>query len=162
MSLGKGVGVLIAALLLGLNWACTSGPPPPAPEGVKTEGEKPVREASAGGEACPDGDTVAAAIRETFRREVEVKQVRPAPVEGLCEIVVSVQGGPPNIIYSDPAGRRLVTGQIIDVEGRQDLTREGLADYNRFSPEEMARLESLTALTLGTGGQEVYFVTDPQ
>ena len=87
--------------------------------------------------------------------------MQPAVLEGLCEIVVSV-GGSPSIIYSDSAGRYFLTGQIIDTEVQLDLTREALADFNRFAPEEMEKLASLTALTLGEGETEVYFVTDPQ
>lgn len=111
--------------------------------------------------ACPPAGELAASIEQSFRRKVEVKRVQPAAVEGLCEIVVSLRGSA-SIIYSDRTGRYFLTGQIIDTEVQQDLTREALAEYNRFSPEDMKKLETLTALTLGTGEADFYFVTDPQ
>ena len=49
----------------------------------------------------------------------------------------------------------------LDTEQGRDLTREAMAKFNRFTPEEMKKLESLTALTLGKSGPPVYFVTDP-
>ena len=99
-------------------------------------------------------------LEKAFRRKVQVQRVQPAPVEGLCEIVVSLQGRS-SLIYSDGSGRYFVTGQIVDSETRQDLSREALAEYNRFTPEELQHLESLTALTVGERGPVVYFVTDP-
>jgi hypothetical protein len=118
----------------------------------------PQRGAVAAG--CPSEDTVVAAMEKTFRKKVEVRQIRPAAVEGLCEVIVLVQGRS-SIVYSDSNGRYFVTGQVIDSETRQDLSRAALAEFNRFTPEEMEKLESLTALTLGNSGPEVYFVTDP-
>jgi thiol:disulfide interchange protein DsbC len=118
----------------------------------------PVRGVVAAG--CPSEDTVVAAMEKSFRKKVQVRRIRPAPVEGLCEIIVLVQGRS-SIVYSDGSGRYFVTGQIIDAETRQDLSRAALAEFNRFTPEEMEKLESLTALTLGDSGPEVYFVTDP-
>ncbi len=110
---------------------------------------------------CPPADELARSVEQSFRRKIEVKRVQPAAVEGLCEIVVSLRGSP-SIIYSDRSGRYFLTGQIIDTEAQEDLTRAALAEYNRFTPEEMKELESLTALTLGTGEAEFYFATDPQ
>lgn len=135
----------------GLEQAST---PPPAETG---------QEAAAGGseDGCPTAEMMAETIEGTFRRQVEVERVRPAALPGLCEVVASLRGSR-SIIYSDPSGRYLMTGQIVDTRERRDLTREALAELNRFTPEEMKRLETLTALTVGAGGPEVYFVTDPQ
>lgn len=109
---------------------------------------------------CPDGDTVAANLERGFRKKVKVERVKPSVVEGVCEVVVAVQGRT-SLVYTDGSGRYFVTGQIIDSETRQDLSRASLAEYNRFTAEEMKKLESLTALTLGESGPVVYFVTDP-
>lgn len=109
---------------------------------------------------CPSGEDVAAAMEKTFRKKVQVKRIQPAVVEGLCEVIVTLQGKA-SILYIDDSGRHFVSGQIIDSESRKDLTREAMAEYNKFTPEEVAQLEDLTALTYGTGGPPVYFVTDP-
>ena len=109
---------------------------------------------------CPAEDVIAANLEKTFRKKVEVKRVRPASVEGLCEVIVSVQGKA-SLIYSDSSGRYLVNGQIYDSEILPDLSRTAMAEYNRFTPEEVEKLASLTALSMGESGPVVYFVTDP-
>ena len=111
---------------------------------------------------CPPAAVISTTLEQSFGRKVQVKEVRPAPVEGLCEVFVEAQGRI-SLLYSDITGRYVVAGQIqvIDTVERRDLTRESLADYNRFTPEEMVKLTSLTALTIGKKGPEVYFVTDP-
>ena len=110
---------------------------------------------------CPSAEKVDAALKAAFRKPVQIKDVRPAPIPGLCEIVISAQGQN-NIMYMDPGGRYLVTGHIVDAEAKRDLTRDALLELNRFSEADMEKLVSLRALTVGRGGPEVYFVTDPQ
>lgn len=110
--------------------------------------------------ACPAEDVIVANLENTFRKKVEVKNVQSAAVEGLCEVIVSLQGKS-SLIYTDSSGRYLINGQIYDSETRKDLSRAALAAYNRFTPAEMEKLASLTALTVGESGPVVYFVTDP-
>jgi hypothetical protein len=110
---------------------------------------------------CPPAEKVATVLEKAFRQKVEVREIRPAAVEGLCEVLLMVKGKN-NIIYTDPGGRYVISGQVLDAEKGRNLTRDALAELNRFTPKEMTRLASLTALTLGDRGPEVYFVTDPQ
>ena len=117
----------------------------------------PVVGAAAG---CPAEDVILDNLEKTFRKKVQIKRVQPAVLEGLCEVIVSVQGKT-SLIYSDSSGRYLVNGQIFDSETRQDLSRATMAEYNRFTPEEVKQLASLTGLTVGESGPVVYFVTDP-
>lgn len=109
---------------------------------------------------CPPAVDIAKNVQKIFRKKVQIKEISPSAVDGLCEIVVTLQGKH-NIIYTDSTGKYLLTGSLIDSETRKDLSREKLTELNRFSPEEMKELASLTALTLGESGPEVYFVTDP-
>ena len=117
--------------------------------------------AGAGAQECPSAQEIDAALKEAFRKPVRIKDVRPAPIPGLCEVVISAEGRN-NIMYMDSGGKYLVTGHIVDTEARRDLTRDALLELNRFSEADMKKLQSLTALTVGKGGPEVYFVTDPQ
>ncbi len=110
---------------------------------------------------CPPAEKVATVLEKAFKQKVEVREIRPAAVEGLCEVLLMVKGKN-NIIYTDPGGRYVISGQVLDAEKGRNLTRDALAELNRFTPKEMAKLASLTALTLGDRGPEVYFVTDPQ
>jgi thiol:disulfide interchange protein DsbC len=52
-------------------------------------------------------------------------------------------------------------GQIIDVAGEKNLTQAALQELDRFTPEEMSKLESLVAFTAGSGDKSVYYVSDP-
>ena len=109
---------------------------------------------------CPEPGEMARIMGKLSQGKVEVNEVRPGEVAGLCEVYLTVEGKG-TIIYSDSVGRFIITGRILDTEQGRDLTREAMAKFNRFTPEEMKKLESLTALTLGTSGPTVYFVTDP-
>lgn len=110
---------------------------------------------------CPSAEKVGEVLEKGFRQTVEVREVRPSAVAGLCEVLLNAQGKN-SIIYTDPGGRYVLSGQILDAEKGRNLTRDALAELNRLTLKEMARLASLTALTLGESGPEVYFVTDPQ
>lgn len=110
---------------------------------------------------CPSTEQVSGSIQDVFKRPgIEVRKVTPAAAKGLCEVVVSFQGKP-NVLYVDAAGGHFVTGHLIDVKSGRDLTEETLSALNSLSPEEMKKVEALVAMTVGTKGPAVYFVTDP-
>jgi hypothetical protein len=100
-------------------------------------------------------------IQEVFKRPIEVKKVVPSALKGLCESR-SASRARPNILYTDATGAHFVTGHLIDAANGKDLTEEALSVLNSLSPEDMKRLDALVAISLGTKGKPVYFVTDPQ
>jgi thiol:disulfide interchange protein DsbC len=109
---------------------------------------------------CPTADLVGQQLLEVFKRPIEVKKVSPAPVKGLCEVQVSFQGRP-NILYTDTSGAYFVTGHLIEAASARDLTEEAIGALNSLSPEDVKKADALVAMTLGTKGPAVYFVTDP-
>jgi len=109
---------------------------------------------------CPEPEEIARVMGNLSQSKIAVKEIRPGAVAGLCEVYLTVDGKG-TIIYSDPVGRFIITGRILDTKEGRDLTREAMATFNRFTPEDMKKLESLTALTLGESGPPVYFITDP-
>jgi len=109
---------------------------------------------------CPTAEQVAKKLEEVFKRPIEVTKVSPAPVKGLCEVQVSFQGRP-NVLYSDTTGAHLVTGHLIETASARDLTEEVIGALSSLSPEEMKKVDALVAMTVGTKGPSVYFVTDP-
>ena len=110
---------------------------------------------------CPSADQVGKTIQEVFKRPIEVKKVTPATLKGLCEVQVSFQGRP-NVLYTDTSGAYFVTGHLIDAASGKDLTEETLVALNSLSPEDLKKIDSLVAMTVGAKGKPVYFVTDPQ
>jgi thiol:disulfide interchange protein DsbC len=110
---------------------------------------------------CPTAEQVGQRIQEVFKRPIEVGKVVPSPLKGLCEVQVSFQGRP-NVLYVDARGAYFVTGHLIDTANGKDLTEETLSALTSLSQEDMKKLEPLVAMSLGTKGKSVYFVTDPQ
>lgn len=119
--------------------------------------------AAGAADGCPSAEKFAETITATFRKGIVVKEVGPGPFGGLCEVVINFNGRT-DILYSDTSGRYFVTGRsvgIVDAETKANLTRIRLNEFNKFTPEDMEKVASLTALSMGTKGPVVYFVTDP-
>ncbi len=110
---------------------------------------------------CPEKAKMQTIIKNTFHRPIDVLDVKPSQMPGLCEVQVKFQNQK-RIIYSDTKGDYLVAGSLFSTKDSRNLTRETMMELNRITPEEMKKLESLTAFTVGTKGPVVYFVTDPQ
>lgn len=110
---------------------------------------------------CPSPEKIQEGFQNVFKREVKVLKVQPSAISGVCEVVVSVSGRK-GVFYSDSTGSYFVTGQIWDVQNKQNLTQEVMMSLNRLTPEEMKQLEPLAAFTLGDSGKRIYFATDPQ
>ena len=111
---------------------------------------------------CPTADQVEKTVQVVFKRTgIEVKKVVPSPLKGLCEVQVAFQGKP-NILYTDATGAYFVTGHLMDAKSGQDLTEETLSALKSLSPEDLKKVDALVAMTVGTKGPAVYFVTDPQ
>ena len=110
---------------------------------------------------CPTVEVVGKGLQDVFKRPIEVKKISPATAKGLCEVQVSFQGRP-NVLYIDTSGAYFVTGHIIEAASGKDLTEETLSALNSLSTEDMKKVESLVAMTVGAKGKPVYFVTDPQ
>ena len=110
---------------------------------------------------CPTAEQVSKTIQEVFKRPgIEVMKISPAPLKGLCEVQVGFQGRP-NVLYTDAAGGYFVTGHMIETKSGRDLTEETLTALNSIAPEDMKKIDALVAMTVGTKGPSVYFVTDP-
>jgi len=109
---------------------------------------------------CPTAELVGKELQNVFKRPIEVTKVSPAPVKGLCEIQVSFQGRP-NVLYSDTTGAHFITGHVFETASAKDLTEETLSALSSLSSDEVKKVDALVALTVGTKGKLVYFVTDP-
>lgn len=109
---------------------------------------------------CPTAELVGKQIQDVFKRPIEVKKVSPATLKGLCEVQVSFQGRP-NILYTDTSGAYLVTGHLIEAASGRDLTEETLSALSSLSAEDIKKVDALVAMTVGTKGPSVYFITDP-
>ncbi|PXF55643.1 MAG: hypothetical protein C4B58_14780 [Deltaproteobacteria bacterium] len=110
---------------------------------------------------CPSKETIQQKVVETFKQNINVIKIQPSAVPGLCEVQVNFKGQN-RILYTDQKSEFLITGAIFRSSDGTNITKEAIADLNRFSDSEIKRLEDLTVFTIGSKGEIVYFVTDPQ
>ncbi|RKX62612.1 MAG: hypothetical protein DRP37_01100 [Thermodesulfobacteriota bacterium] len=111
--------------------------------------------------ACPSKETIQQKVVETFKQNINVIKIQPSAVPGFCEVQVNFKGQN-RILYTDQKGEFLITGVIFRSSDGTNITKEAIADLNRFSDSDIKRLEDLTAFAMGSKGEIVYFVTDPQ
>jgi thiol:disulfide interchange protein DsbC len=109
---------------------------------------------------CPTAELVGKQIQDVFKRQIEVKKVSPAQLKGLCEVQVVFQGKP-SVLYTDAAGAYFIIGPLLDAATGKNLTEETVSALNTISPDDMKKVDALVALSFGTKGPKVYFVTDP-
>ena len=111
--------------------------------------------------ACPSKEAIQQKVEKTFKPGISVIKIQPSAVSGLCEVQLMFRGQN-SILYTDPKGEFLITGQIFKASDGTNITKEAIADLNRFTDSDLRRLEDLTVFTVGSKGEIVYFVTDPQ
>lgn len=112
--------------------------------------------------ACPTVEQVQEGIKKVFNQNFEVKKVQPSKeLPGICEAHVIVQERY-NILYVDQTGKYFFAGNLIEVSTGKNLTQEASQELNKLTADDVKKLASLTAFTVGKKGPEVYFVTDPQ
>lgn len=112
--------------------------------------------------ACPSEETVQQTLGKTpLPKGISVIKIQPSLVSELCEVQVKFKGQN-RILYTDPKGEFLITGQIFKALDGTNITKEAITKLNRFTDSDLRRLEDLTAFSVGSKGKTVYFVTDPQ
>lgn len=110
---------------------------------------------------CPSKETMQQKVVNTFKKDISITKIQACVVPGLCEIEVNLKGQN-RILYTDSKGEFLITGQIVKISDGTNITKEAIVDLNRFTDSDISRLEELTAFTVGSKGEIVYFITDPQ
>src|SRR4030067_2923873 len=61
---------------------------------------------------------------------IKVIAVKPSPIDGLWEVEIET-GGKKIPVYIDLSKKHLVSGSIIDIKERKDLTQERLSEINK-------------------------------
>lgn len=110
---------------------------------------------------CPSKEIIQQKVVEIFKKDISVIKVWAGAVPGLCEVQVNFKGKN-RIIYTNSKGEFLITGQIFKTSDGTNITKEAIDEINRFSDSDIRRLEDLIAFTVGSKGEVIYFVTDPQ
>ncbi len=111
--------------------------------------------------SCPSKDKIQKAVKDTFHRPINVVDIKPSQMPGLCQVQVQFQKQN-RLIYCDTKGDFLVAGQLFSTKDGRNLTRETMMEINRLTKKEVEKLDGLSAFTVGKKGTTIYFVTDPQ
>ncbi len=111
---------------------------------------------------CPKVEDLQKTL-DTIQRGLTLVKIEKSPIAGLCEVVVKVSETDKALFYTDPKGQYIVTGNIIELSTRKNLTSEKLALLNKRVLDKaiLEELDRLVAFTWGNSGPSIYFITDP-
>ncbi len=100
---------------------------------------------------------------DTIQKGINLEKISKSPISGLCEVVVKISDTDKGIFYTDPQGKYILTGNIIELSTRKNLTGERLAFLNKkvLPKETLTELEKVVAFSVGNSPNYVYFITDP-
>ena len=99
-------------------------------------------------------DKIKAALKKNVP-EAPVDSVRKIPYGGLYEVIV---GG--DIYYTDETGNFIITGSLIDLKTKQNITEARLRTVNAIKWSELP-LEHAIKITRGNGSRKVAIFEDP-
>src|SRR5688572_30444923 len=63
---------------------------------------------------------------------VKIDSVKKSPIAGMYEVAIGSE-----VRYTDPSGRFLVEGHIIDLQTRTDLTQARIDDLNKIKFDDL-------------------------
>jgi thiol:disulfide interchange protein DsbC len=67
---------------------------------------------------------------------IKVIAVKPSSIEGLWEVDIET-GGKKIPVYIDLSKKYLISGSIIDIKGKKDLTQERLSEINKVDVSQI-------------------------
>ncbi len=111
--------------------------------------------------ACPSIGEVQGHVSKVFRQGVTVTNIKESEVPGLCDVYLEFKGRN-RMAYTDSKGEYLIAGQIFRTRDKVNITKEAMDELNRFTADDLKKLDALVAFTAGSGKKSVYLITDPQ
>lgn len=111
---------------------------------------------------CPKKEDLQKTL-DTIQKGLVLEKIENSPIAGLCEVVVKLSETDRALFYTDQKGQYVVSGNIIELSTKKNLTSEKVALLNKrvLGKDALAELEKVVAFTWGTGGNTLYFITDP-
>jgi len=113
--------------------------------------------------ACPSEDKIKACVKELIPQEFKVESVQMLKdIPGLCEVVIKV-GAQPLVFYIDKSANYVLTGNLISLANKKNITRERQQEFMKLSQKQLKELEKYTDFTFGekSSGKFIYKFTDP-
>jgi len=102
-------------------------------------------------------------VRKSFNNiapETDIKDVRPTPVRGVYEVVAESKDGRQAIVYMSSDTKFLFTGELIDVDKKENLTTERVYDLSKV---DFSSIPLANSIVLGSPDAEnkVFVFSDP-
>ncbi len=112
--------------------------------------------------SCPDIKIFQKKLN-TLLPGIKIEKIEKSPVYGLCEVIVKLSEVKKSLIYTDFKGKYIITGNIIDIKNRKNLTRNRLEEINKrlANHKVLSKLDSLVDIVYGNSPNVVYLITDP-
>ncbi len=125
---------------------------------------------------CPSNKVLTTNIGHFIPPGAKVDIVAKEPlkqIKGLCEVVMKINGGPPNVIYTDPKGNYFIAGQLLNAITKQNLTQEKMQQFLKVSKSQINSLNNYVAFSYYKGksyfgttpppaDKYIYLITDPK
>ncbi|WP_038054900.1 DsbC family protein [Thermodesulfobacterium hydrogeniphilum] len=111
---------------------------------------------------CPSVKTFQKNL-DTLLPGIKIEKIEKSPIHGLCEVIVKLSEVKKGLIYTDSKGKYIITGNIIDIKNKKNLTRNKLEEINKriANHEVLSKLDSLVDMVYGNSPNVVYLITDP-
>jgi len=91
--------------------------------------------------------------------EVKVIEVNATPVQGLFEVVVETKGQK-GIVYLDSSRKYLVSGSLVDIGAKRNLTQEKSYEINKVNVSEIP-LDDALVMGDRNAAKKVIVFSDP-
>jgi len=91
--------------------------------------------------------------------DIGILEIGTAQIEGLCEVAIETKGRK-GILYTDPATKYIISGSILEIATKTNLTQERLVDLNRV---DVSQIPLDNAILMGDkeAKHRVIVFTDP-
>jgi thiol:disulfide interchange protein DsbC len=87
-------------------------------------------------ESLPLSVDEALTLLKNLDPNIKVTAVKPSPIEGLWEVDIET-GGKKIPVYIDLSKKYLISGSIIDIKGKKDITQERLSEINKVDVSQI-------------------------
>ena len=108
--------------------------------------------------ASADEATVRAAAKR-LAPDIKVTSIRPAPMAGMNEVVLSGPQGP-LLVYINDKGTYAFAGELIDILKERNLTEERIDELNRVKFDSLP-LDKAIKVVKGNGKRRLVVFSDP-
>jgi len=91
--------------------------------------------------------------------DIEILEIGTAPIEGLCEVAIETKGRK-GILYTDPATKYIISGSILEIATKTNLSQERLIALNKV---DVSQIPLDNAILMGDkeAKNRVIVFTDP-